>query len=303
MPLDPQFHEILEMFDNRPALTDMPIELLRSAPPPVNANPTQVDKVTERTIQGPGGDLRLRIYRSGTGDQLPLLLFMHGGGFVLGCLDSHDEIARILTANTGCVTVSVDYRLAPEHPYPAAVDDCLTALHWAASNASALGADPARLVVVGDSAGGNLAAVTALRARDESGPAVAGQVLLYPTTDLTAAMQPAPDGKFYLLSPQTRKFFNEAYLTDLSQATLPTVSPGLADSLENLPPVFLVTGEYDPLCQQGEALAERYEKAGVDTTRTRYDGAIHGFATFPVPMRGQVLQEAADWLNSRFQTA
>ena len=300
MPLDPQFREIVEMYGNLPALGELPIELIRSAPKPVNPDPTPVDKVTEQTIEGPGGDLQLRIYRSGTGEKLPLLLFMHGGGFVLGDLDSHDEIARILTANTDCVTVSVDYRLAPENPYPAAVDDCFAALNWAAANASALGADPDRLVVIGDSAGGNLAAVTALRARDENGPAVAGQVLLYPTTDLTATMQPAPDGEFYILSPQTRKFFNGAYLSDPEQARLPTVSPVLADSLENLPPAFIVTGEYDPLCEQGEALATRYEQAGVNTTLTRYDGAIHGFATFPVPMREQVLQEVARWLESQY---
>jgi acetyl esterase len=244
--------------------------------------------------------MQLRINRSGSGDGLPLLLFIHGGGFVLGDLDSHDEIARILTANTGCVTVSVDYRLAPENPYPAAVDDCFAALEWAAANANALGADPDRLVVIGDSAGGNLAAVTALRARDENGPAVAGQVLIYPTTDLTATMQPAPDGRFYILSPETRKFFNEAYLSDLSQASLPGVSPGLAETVEHLPPVFIITAEYDPLCEQGEALADRYQQAGIDTTRKRYDGAIHGFASFPVPLRDEMLREVARWLQSNY---
>ncbi len=299
MLLDPQFHEILEMYSNRPAIGELPIEVLRSAPVPINPNPTQVDKVSEETIQGPGGDLRLRIYRSGAGENLPLLLFIHGGGFILGCLDSHDEIARILTANTGCVTVSVNYRLAPEESYPAAVDDCFAALHWASANASSLGADPDRVMVVGDSAGGNLATVTAMRARDEKAPPIAGQVLLYPTTDLTAPMRPAPDGNFYLLSPETREYFNAAYLSDLSQAAESYVSPGLAESLEGMPPVFLITGEYDPLCEQGEALADRYEQAGVETTRACYKGAIHGFATFPVPMRDKVLGEAADWIKSR----
>jgi len=297
MPLDPQFKEITEMFAQMPALGELPLDALRGAPEP-NPDATEVDAVTERCIPGPGGELAVRIYRSGEGDELPLLLFMHGGGFVLGNLDTHDELARDLTAGTGCVTVSVAYRLAPEHPYPAATDDCFAALSWAAANAREFGADPARLAVIGDSAGGNLAAVTAMRARDEGGPPVAAQVLIYPTADLSAPMLPAPDGNFYILSPQTRKFFNESYLEDLSQATLPYVSPGLAENLSALPPTLLITAEYDPLCAQGEALAAGYRRAGVEVSCTRYDGAIHGFATFPVPMRAQALEEICGWLDT-----
>jgi acetyl esterase len=288
------------MYSQMPALGELPIDLLRSAPKPVNPNPTPVDEVSDRKIQGPGGEIGLRIYRKGDPGQLPLLLFMHGGGFVLGDLDSHDELARKLTAWTACVTVSVDYRLAPENPYPAAADDCFTALAWARDNASELGADANRIIVIGDSAGGNLAAVTALRARDEKGPAVAGQVLIYPTADLLAPMLPAPDGEFYILSPETRKFFNEAYLSNPAEAELPTVSPLRAENLGQLPPVFMITAEYDPLCEQGEALAKRYRESGVPTTLTRYDGAIHGFATFPVPMQDQALEQVADWLRSNY---
>jgi len=299
MPLDEQFSEIIAMYAHLPALGELPLADLRGAPPP-NPDAVRVDSVTERTIPGPGGELRLRIYRSGAGGDLPLLLFMHGGGFVLGNLDTHDDMARMLTANTGCVTVAVEYRLAPENPYPAASDDCLAALRWAAANARDLGADPDRLVVIGDSAGGNLAAVTALRARDEDGPAIAAQVLIYPVVDLTAPMLPAPDGNFYILSPETRKFFNDAYLGDPAKAELPLVSPLKAETLANLPSTLLITAEYDPLCAQGEALAQRYRDAGVDVTLTRYDGAIHGFATFPVPMQKQVLVQASGWLQARF---
>lgn len=298
MPLDPQFKPLVEMYAQLPPLGELPLDVLRGAPPP-NPNATSVDAVMDRRIPGPGGELPVRIYRSGTGSDLPLLLFMHGGGFVLGNLDTHDDLARDLTAGTGCVTVSVGYRLAPEHPYPAATDDCFAALKWAAANARNLGADPAQLVVIGDSAGGNLAAVTSLRARDEAGPPVAAQVLIYPTADLTAPMLPAPDGMFYILSPHTRKFFNESYLGDPAQATLSYVSPGLADSLANLPPTLLITAEFDPLCAQGEALAQRYSQAGVDVSHTRYDGAIHGFATFPVPMRARVLEEVTGWLTTK----
>jgi len=296
VPLDPQFKDITDMFEQMPALGEMPLDALRGAPEP-NPDATQVDAITERRIPGPGGELTVRIYRSGTGDGLPLLLFMHGGGFVLGNLETHDDLARDLTAGTGCVTVSVAYRLAPEHPHPAAPDDCFAALEWAASNARDLGADPRRLVVIGDSAGGNLAAVTAMRARDKGGPDVAAQVLIYPVTDLTAPMLPAPDGNFYILSPDTRKFFNSAYLSDPEQAVLPYVSPGLAPDVSGLPPTLLITAEYDPLCTQGEALAERYREAGVDVSHSRYDGAIHGFVTFPVPMRARALEEVCSWLK------
>ena len=300
MSVDKQFQDIIELYSHLPSLGDLPLETLRSAPMPANRTPTPVDAVTDRTITGPGGDLQLRIYRTGAGDTLPLLLFMHGGGFVLGNLDSHDEMARILTANTGCVTVAVDYRLAPEHPFPAAVDDCFAALNWAVANAIELGADASRVAVIGDSAGGNLAAVTALRARDENGPILTGQVLIYPSVNLTAPMLPAPDGRFYILSPETRKFFNGAYLREPAHASLPYVSPALADDLRGLPPTLLITAEYDPLCSQGETLAARLQHAGVATVLTRYDGAIHGFATFPVPMRDQALLQIAEWLKLRY---
>jgi len=300
MPVDPQFHDVIDLYKNLPSLGELPLEVLRRPPAPSATVATAVDSVTDQTISGPGGDLKLRIYRCGAGDSLPLLLFIHGGGFVLGDLDTHDEMARILAANTGCVTVAVDYRLAPEHPFPAAVDDCFAALNWAATNAQELGADASRIAVVGDSAGGNLAAVMALKAREEGGPALCGQVLIYPAVDLTAPMLPAPDGKFYILSPETRKFFNGAYLREPTHASLPYVSPALADDLRGLPPALIITAEYDPLCAQGEALAARLKQMGIETELKRYDGAIHGFATFPVPMRDQALRQIADWLKSRY---
>jgi acetyl esterase len=299
MPIDPQFQDLLTMFRQMPRLSALPLEAIRSMPMPANPSPTPVDQVTDRTIAGPAGELNLRIYRSGGGTDLPLILFMHGGGFVLGNLDSHDEAARILTAETGCVTVAVDYRLAPEHPFPAAPDDCYAALRWAAAHARELGADPGRIAVVGDSAGGNLAAVTALRARDEGGPRLRGQILIYPVVDLTVEPPPAPDGEYNIVTPQDGAFFNRSYLGDLSRARHPHVSPALADSLRGLPPALVITAEYDPLCRQGEAFAAQLKQAGVQTVLVRYDGAIHGFVSFPVPMARQALRQAADWLKER----
>lgn len=302
MPVDPQFTQIIRDYSALPALADLPLNLLRSIPAPVNPGPTPVDAVSERTIEGPGGELKLRIYRSGDSGALPLLLFIHGGGFVLGGLETHDELARRLTAQARCVTVSVDYRLAPEHPFPAAIDDCFTALNWCAAHAAELGADARLLTVIGDSAGGNLATVTALRARDEGGPALAAQVLIYPVVDLGGEMKPAPDGNFYILSPQTRQFFNGAYLRESSQTELPFVSPLKAKDLGGLPSCLLITAEYDPLCEQGEAYAARLAQSAVDISLRRYDGAIHGFATFPVPMQNRVVQEIADWLASHYSS-
>jgi acetyl esterase len=298
MPLDPQFNDFLAMFRSMPSISEMPLAMLRSAPVPVNPNPTPVDEVTNRTIPGPAGELKVRIYRSGSPGNIPLLLFMHGGGFVVGGLDTHDEMARLLTAETGCVTVAVDYRLAPENPYPAAPDDCFAALEWAAANATALGADPGRIAVAGDSAGGNLAAVMALKARDEGGPALQAQVLIYPMVDVTGPFPPAPDGEYYVINPKERNFFDRSYLPDRSRETDPYVSPALAE-LRGLPPALVMTAEYDPLCAQGEDYVTKLKRAGVDATLHRYDGAIHGFASFPVPMGKHGLARAAQWLKER----
>src|SRR5262249_31462203 len=150
---------------------------------------------------------KARLYRGAEGDNLPLILFLHGGGFVVGDLYSHDEMARVLTAEIGCATLAIEYRLAPENPYPAAPDDCFPPLQWAAANAEALGADASKIALVGDSAGGNLATVTALKARDENGPALRGQVLIYPVTNLSIPLPPPLDGRYYVVSPKESAFF------------------------------------------------------------------------------------------------
>jgi acetyl esterase len=294
---DPQFQPMIDYLKSMPSLADIPIAMLRQAPAPVNPNPTKVDAVSDRTIPGPDGDIRVRIYRSGAAGALPLVVFYHGGGFVVGDVDTHDEMARVLTAQTKCVTVSVDYRLAPEHPFPAAPDDCFAALKWAVANARALGADASRIFVAGDSAGGNLAAMAALRARDEGGPAIKGQVLIYPVTEFGAPFGPGPDGQFYVLTPKDRAFFNASYLKD--EAALTAASPGLAKILSGLPPALVITAEYDPLCLQGEAYANKLKAAGVDTTLSRYAGAVHGFASFPVPMGAEALRQSAEWIRAK----
>jgi acetyl esterase len=298
MPLDPQFQAVLPFLAAIPKLSELPLDVLRSMPTPPNPNPTPVADVSERRIPGPDGEIPLRIYRARPNEKRPLLLFYHGGGFVAGGLDSHDEMARVLAAETGYVTVSVDYRLAPENPFPAAPDDSFAALKWAVAHASELGANASLVATAGDSAGGNLSAVMALKARDEGGPALKAHVMIYPAVDQNAALTPPPDGDYILITPQEKAFYHRSYVPEAWMAEHIYASPLNAD-LKNLPPALLICAEYDPLLGQDEAYAKKLEQSGVDTTFIRYDGAIHGFASFPVPMGKQVLIRVADWLKAR----
>jgi acetyl esterase len=238
--------------------------------------------VTERSIEGPHGSIPLRIYTPPVKTPGGAVLFIHGGGWTIGSAEAYDPIAKIVAEGADAIVVSVDYRLAPEHPFPIPYDECWTALQWLAANAGGLGADPARLVVMGDSAGGNLAAVMALRAR-EAGPALAAQILIYPVTD--------PDldrGSYvenatgYFLERSTMQFFWESYTAGGADAADPRLAPLRAESLEGLPPALVVTAEFDPLRDEGEAYAAALAAAGVEVEQRRYDGMIHGFAMMPM---------------------
>ncbi len=234
--------------------------------------------VEDRTIPGPGGDLTIRIYRPDEGTR-PALVFYHGGGFVIGDLDTHDRENRTLANLSGAVVVAVDYRLAPEHPFPAATDDAWAALVWVREHADELGIDAGRLAVGGDSAGGNLAAVTAQRARDE-GIELALQVLIYPAVDITGtsyqryASWAANEG--LVLSRQVNDWFISAYLGGDHPATDPRLQP-IDGDLTGLAPALVITAEFDPLRDEGRAYARRLVEAGVTTTHTDYAGQIHGF--------------------------
>ena len=202
------------------------------------------------------------------------MVFFHGSGFVLCSLDTHDGMCRNLCAGTGCVVVSVDYRLAPEAKFPAAPDDCLAATRWAVANAAALGADPGRVFVAGDSAGGNLAAVTALRIRDEGGPRLLGQLLIYPVTDYYEPGTPSmiENAEGYGLTRAGMIWFWNHYLAAPSDGANPHASPFRAADLSGLPPALVVTAEYDPLRDEGEYYADRLRQAGVPTQMKRWDG-------------------------------
>jgi acetyl esterase len=304
MPVDPQIQALLNIGTGVPATHTLPVDVARvhyEARIALMAPPADIAGVREHTIDGPGGALRLRIYTPhGTGP-FPLLVFFHGSGFVLCSLDTHDGMCRNLCAGAGCVVASVDYRLAPEHKFPAGPEDCLRATRWAGMHAVELGADPTRIAVAGDSAGGNMAAVTAIRVRDEGGPALCGQLLLYPVTDYHTPGTPSyeQNAEGYGLTRDTMKWFWGHYLRDPSEGTHPHASPLRAPNLSGLPPALVITAEYDPLRDEGELYAERLRTTGVPTALSRYDGVNHGFMFWVgvVDKAGSAMNEACEWLR------
>jgi acetyl esterase len=216
-----------------------------------------------------------RLYRPRRG--APIVVHLHGGGWVVGDLESHDAVCRLLAARSGAAVLAVDYRLAPEHPYPAAVEDCERTVDWLVSNGPSLDVDPTRLAVLGDSSGGNLAAALALRARDRGGPSYAMQVLIYPVLD-AATDSPsfdAPDGQG--LDASEMRWYWSAYAPDASTRKRPDCSPTRAANLAGLPPALVITAEYDVLRDEDESYAARLAEAGVPVAATRWLGMIHGF--------------------------
>jgi acetyl esterase len=308
MPVDPQIQALLEAGRHLPATNTLSVEAARAqyeARIAIMAPPAAVARVAERDMPGPGGTLRLRLYTPHGAGPFPLLVFFHGSGFVLCSLDTHDGICRNLCAGAGCVVASVDYRLAPEHRFPAAPDDCLAATRWCADHAAEIGADADRIIVGGDSAGGNLAAVTALRVRDEGGPRLAGQLLLYPVTDWHSPGWPsyAENAEGYGLTRATMEWFWGHYLADPAREALhPHAAPLRAPDLSRLPPALVTTAEYDPLRDEGEAYAEALRAAGVTVAATRWLGMNHGFYFWAgrVDKATAAMAEASDWLGDAF---
>ncbi|GAA3397296.1 alpha/beta hydrolase [Cryptosporangium minutisporangium] len=244
-----------------------------------------VASVEDMTVDGADGvSLPGRVYRpdgAGTGNPVPTVVFFHGGGFVIGDIDTHDDQCRWICREVGAVVLSVGYRLAPESPWPGPVEDALAAVRWAAAHVAELGGDAARLAVAGDSAGGNLAAVVAQDCRDASGPALAAQLLIYPATDF-ADVYPSmsENAEGYFLTAADMVWFSANYLPSDADPADPRLSP-LRGRLDGLPPAVVVTAGYDPLRDAGEAYASALEAAGVPVTAHRFDGLIHGFFGLP----------------------
>lgn len=242
----------------------------------------EVGRAEDLTAPGPAGPVRLRLTAPAPattgGGPLPALVYLHGGGWVTGSLFSHGHLCRALALTAGLAVVAVDYRLAPEHPFPAPLDDAEAATRWVVDQAAALGIDPARVSIGGDSAGGALAAAVARRLRDQGGPPLAAQLLVYPATDAdfdTPSYLAFAEG--YMLTRAAMIWYWDQYLPDPARRADPDAAPLRADRFEGLPPAVVITAEYDPLRDEGEAYARRLADASVTTRLLRYDGMIHGF--------------------------
>jgi acetyl esterase len=267
------------------------------------ATKAEMAVVSDHTAPGPAGDIPVRVYvpTSEPGPR-PVLVYFHGGGWVIGDIETHDCTVRAVAEASGVTAVSVDYRRAPEDPFPAALDDCLAAVRWVVANAAELDVDPARLAVGGDSAGGNLAAIVAHELRSAGGPDVRFQLLVYPVTDGTMG-HPSIDenAEGYFLTKDTMDWFWEQYVGDGDRTGVRVSPMHLPDeALAGLPPALVITAEYDPLRDEGEAYAARLAAAGVEVTSRRFDGMIHGFFSLRdlVPEGDVAIAEAGAALRS-----
>ena len=278
MPLHPQAQMVLDfMSETGFTFEGVTAEDLRARANMAIPSPIELPSIADGNVPGPAGDIPVRIYRPSDATDLPVVVFFHGGGWVIGDLESHDHMARTISAKADCVVVAVDYRLAPEHKFPAAADDAWAALEWVATHAAELGVDGDRIAVAGDSAGGNLAAVVAVQARDSEHVEIIQQVLLYPVVDGDCerpSMEENAEG--YMLTRGAMDWFHEQYAVTDADRSDPRYSPINAD-LAGVAPAVVVTAEYDPLRDQGNAYAVALTDAGVDVIHTQYDGMIHGF--------------------------
>jgi len=308
--LDPQMKIILDAFNAagpmflRAETAEQARAKLRAL---IEANPTPppaIYRVEDRHIPGADGQIAARVYTPEGSPPMGVLVYFHGGGWMLGDLESHDYLCRALANGAGCVVVSIDYRLAPEHVFPAGAEDCYAATKWVAENAAALGADASRLAVGGDSAGGNLAAVVSMMARDRGGPAISFQLLFYPVTDCAldtpSQKEFAADG--YALSRADMEWFWKNYLDPSAKKNNSYACPLRAKNLKGLPTALILTASHDPLRDEGERFAERLIAAGVKVTCTRYEGVTHAFVSLADALdKGKEGQrQASDALRAAF---
>ena len=306
MPLTPETQAILQARAGAPALHTLPLAEARAASAAGRIQPQTpepVARIEDLSLPGPAGEIPVRLYSPAPDAQLPALVYFHGGGWVFGDLDSHDPLCRALANRAHAVIVSVHYRRAPEHKYPAAADDAYAAARWLSEHGAALGADPARIALGGDSAGGNLSAAASLMARDRGAPELRGQVLIYPVTNLDFGTESyrLNGGGSVGLSEAGMRWFWRCYVRTPAEGFEPYASPLRADTLAGLPPALIITAEYDALCDEGGRYADRLEHAGVPTERTRYEGVIHGFVGqfSAVPEGSRAVDQIAAFLRRR----
>jgi acetyl esterase len=309
--LDPSAAAVIKAFReaNRPSYETMsPPEARASymaARTASQPDPQQLASVEDISAPSPDGAIPLRVYKPSTlptSVAAPALIYIHGGGFVIGNIDSHDVLCRTLAHEAGFIVVSVEYRLAPEHKFPAAVVDSIAATEWIASNAAKLGIDPNRIFVGGDSAGGNLAAVVAIDARDKGGPKLAGQVLIYPATDFSMSHPSHHDPDTgALLTSSMIGWFRKQYLNSVADIDDWRASPLRMQNLKALPKAYVMTAGADPLHDEGAEYAERLKDAGVAVDYSHFPGQFHGFITMGrlLPEANAAAKEVAAWLKAR----
>jgi acetyl esterase len=311
MPLDIQMKSLLDAMAaaKNPAFhTLTPQEARRiAAARPQPGEPEPVAKVEDRTIPSAGGDIPIRIYTPAGVPPFGVLVYFHGGGWVIGNIAMTDQPCRLLANVSGCMVVSVEYRLAPEHKFPAGPEDCYAATKWVSDNAAALGIDPKRIAVGGTSAGATLAAAVALMARDRGGPHIAYQLLVYPATTaelITESHSQFAKDNYYILSCADMEWFWGHYLAKDEDRKNPYACPAYAKSLSGLPPALVITAEYDPLRDEGEAYAVRLSDEGVSTILKRYEGVTHGFFGMPglLEKAKAAIGDAADALRNAIGT-
>ncbi|PTU30399.1 alpha/beta hydrolase [Stenotrophobium rhamnosiphilum] len=307
MTLDPQVQTIVDAYSAMPKvdLSAIPAAIFRAAmnTPSQFAPGDEVAQIEDREIAGPGGPLRIRIYRPKTSGRLPVTLYFHGGGFVICSLDTHDNICRCIAQRAETLVVSVDYRLAPEAKFPAAVEDACAALRWVHTHAADIDGDATRLAVAGDSAGGNLAAVTAQWAQQQDIP-LRQQLLLYPVTDCACSSTSYREfGEGYVLTADMMRWFIGHYLPNEQAADDPRASPLRQTDLTDIAPATIFTAACDPLRDEGEAYAAALNKAGVAVNLQRWPGQIHGFISMlgAITAADDALTEAALVLRTAFR--
>ncbi|PYE55218.1 alpha/beta hydrolase [Deinococcus yavapaiensis] len=304
MPLDPHLKEVLLQMAAAPqpnGLEEMRAAVHASAARTPKRS-VEVARTRDLTIPGPASELPARLYTPTGAGPFPLTLFFHGGGFVAYSLETHDHVTRELCANANTAVLSVDYRLSPEHKYPAAVDDAYAAVLWAAEHATELGADGRRFALAGDSAGGNLCLAVAQRVRDEGGPNLAAQLLIYPAADFVnteryASRRENADGFF--LTEERMHFFAGAYLADPTHGSHPHVSALHAANFRGFPPTLVMTAEFDPLRDEGAALVDAINEEGGRAALLPGPGMIHGFANMTglSPAAASLMDQAGSWLR------
>jgi acetyl esterase len=309
MSLDPVFQDLLLQLAQVPPAADLAgmRQMAEANSARLPRRPVQLGPVRDLSIPGAVAPLPARLYTpagAAPATGWPLTVYYHGGGFVAYSIESHDQLCRELCAASGAAVLSTEYRLAPEHPYPAPVDDAHAALRWAHAHAHELGADPNRLAVAGDSAGANLSVAVTLRARDEGGPPLAAQLLIYPAVDFVNSYPSRQEnGSGYMLTEENMQFFASAYLQDPAHAAHPHVSALHAAQLHDLPPALVLTAEYDPLRDEGIAYAGALAAAGGRAEHRPGPGMIHGYAnmTALTPVAAALIDDAGAWLGQELR--